>query len=72
MNKHPLIFVNAPILSDEAVSDMRSFLYTLINAYENQYGDQLRRIQWENYQLRKQQPDLFDDIEEDFEDEILF
>jgi hypothetical protein len=72
MNKHPLIFVNAPILSDEAVSDMRSFLYALINAYESQYGDQLRRIQWECYQRKQQQPDLFDDIGENFEDEILF
>jgi len=72
MNRQPFTFVNAPTLSDDAVSDMRSFLYALINAYENQYGDQLRRIQWECYQRKQQQPDLFDDIEEDFEDEILF
>ncbi|MEA3302757.1 MAG: hypothetical protein U9Q75_05690 [Pseudomonadota bacterium] len=68
----PLTFVNAPILSDEGVTEMRTFLYALINAYESKYADQLRRYQWECYQRKQQQPDLFDDIEEDFEDEILF
>ena len=68
----PLTFVNAPVLSDEGVTEMRSFLYALINAYESKYANQLRRYQWECYQRRKQQPDLFDDIEEDFEDEIIF
>ena len=65
MSQQPLIFVNALILSDEAVTEMRSFLYALISAYESKYANQLRRYQWECYQRRKEQSDLFDDIEDD-------
>ena len=63
MNLHSLMLVDPPNLSDEAASEMLDFLYELINAFENQYRDQLQR----NYQTHQPpQPDLF----EDFDDEL--
>ncbi len=45
MNLRSLIFADAPVLSDEAASEMLEFLYQLTNAYEAQYGEQIRRYQ---------------------------
>ena len=42
MNRHSLLFVEPPELSDETASEMLDFLYELINAFENQYREQLR------------------------------
>ncbi len=70
MHLQPLIFTNAPILSDEAASEMHAFLYQLIDAYERQYGAQLKRFQQAYFE--RMEPDLFNDIREDFDDDILF
>ena len=70
MNLQPLVFTNAPTLSDETVSEMRSFLYELIDAYERQYGDQLQRFQQEYFS--RMELDLPNDTGEDFVDDTLF
>ena len=63
MNLNSLMLADPPSLSDEAASEMLDFLYELINAFENQYRDQLQR----HYQTdQPPQPDLF----EDFDDEL--
>ena len=72
MNLTSLQFVDAPILSNEAANEIRAFLYELIDAYEHQYGEQLQRFQKEYLERKERESDLFDDIEEDFDDEILF
>ena len=62
MNLHSLMLVDPPNLSDEAASEMLDFLYELINAFENQYRDQLQR----HYQINQPpQPDLFEDFDDD-------
>lgn len=43
MHPQSLMFVDPPVLSDEAASEMLDFLYELINAFENHYDNQLRR-----------------------------
>ena len=63
MNTPSLMLVEPPELTDETASEMLDFLYQLVNAFENQYGNQLRR----HYQSTElPQPDLF----EDFDDEL--
>jgi len=62
MNLHSLMLVDPPSLSDEAAGEMLDFLYELVNAFENQYRDQLQR----HYQANQPQPDLL----EDFDDEL--
>jgi hypothetical protein len=71
MNLQSLTFASTPTLSDETANEIRLFLYQLIMAYERQYGDQLWSFR-EYFEAVEQQPDLFDDREEDFEDEISF
>ena len=62
MNLHSLMFVDPPSLSDEAASEMLDFLYELINAFENQYRDQLQR----HYRTHQPpQSDLFEDFDDD-------
>ena len=63
MNLSSMMLVEPPELSDESATEMLDFLYELINAFENQYRDQLQR----HYQTNQlPQPDLF----EDFDDEL--
>ena len=62
MNLHSLMLVDPPNLSDEAASEMLDFLYELINAFENQYRDQLQR----HYRTHQPpQSDLFEDFDDD-------
>jgi len=63
MNTPSLMLVEPPELTDETASEMLDFLYQLINAFENQYRNQLRRHHQSN---EFPQPDLF----EDFDDEL--
>ena len=71
MNLQPPSFANARVLSDDAVKEIRTFLFELIIAFDVDYDDQLRCFEDEFIERREQQPDLFDDAEE-FEDEIPF
>ena len=72
MKLQPPSFANARVLSEDAVNEIRAFLYELIIAFEEGYDDQLRCFEEEFFEKREQQPDLFDDMEEDFEDVIPF
>jgi hypothetical protein len=74
MNLQPPSFANARVLSDDAVKEIRTFLFELIIAFDEGYDDQLRCFEEEFFERHEQQPDLFDDIEkfEEFEDEIPF
>jgi FKBP-type peptidyl-prolyl cis-trans isomerase (trigger factor) len=63
MNTPSLMLVESPELDDETASEMLDFLYQLVNAFENQYGNQLRRHQ---QSAELPQPDLF----EEFDDEL--
>ncbi len=62
MNLQSLILVNSPELSDEVASEMLDFLYELINAFENQYSNQLRRY---HQPSEPPEPDLFDDFDDE-------
>ena len=63
MNKPSLMLIESPELDDETASEMLDFLYQLINAFENQYRDQLQR---HHQSTELAQPDLF----EEFDDEL--
>ena len=63
MNTPSLIFADPPELSAEAASEMLDILYQLVNAFENQYGNQLWHY---HYSTAPPQPDLV----EDFDDEL--
>ncbi len=63
MNTSSLILVEPPELDDKTASEMLDFLYQLINAFENQYRNQLLR---HHQSTEFPQPDLF----EDFDDEL--
>ena len=63
MNTPSLMFVEPPELADETASEMLDFLYQLVNAFENQYRNQLQR---HHQSAELPQPDLF----EDFDDEL--
>jgi len=65
MNPSSMMLVEPPELSDESATEMLDFLYELINAFENHYGAQLRRYQYDSVRAQR---DLF----EDFEDELPF
>ena len=65
MNRHSLLFVEPPELSDQTASEMLDFLYELTTAFENHYAAQLRRYYQEG---DRSQQDLFKD--EDFNDEL--
>jgi hypothetical protein len=62
MNLQSLMLADPPELSDEVASEMLDFLYELINAFENQYGTQLRRY---HQSSEPPEPDLFDDFDDD-------
>lgn len=40
----PMLLVDPPDVSDEAASEILNFLYELVNAVENHYASQLRRV----------------------------
>ena len=61
MNPHALMLVDPPRLSDDAASEMRDFLYELINAFENHYRVQLQR---HCQTSQPPQPDLFEDFDD--------
>jgi len=62
MNTPSLMLVEPPELADETASEMLDFLYQIVNAFENQYGNQLRR----HYQSTGlPQPDLFEAFDDD-------
>jgi recombinational DNA repair protein (RecF pathway) len=63
MNTPSLMLVEPPELADETASEMLDFLYQLVNAFENQYRNQLLR---HHQSTELPQPDLF----EDFDDEL--
>ena len=63
MNLQSLSLTDPPVLSDEAASEMLDFLYQLVNAFENQYRNQLLR---HHQSTELPQPDLF----EEFDDEL--
>ena len=63
MNTPSLMLVESPELDDETASEMLDFLYQLVNAFENQYRNQLRRHQ---QSAELPQADLF----EEFADEL--
>ena len=71
MNLQSLTFASIPTLSDETANEIRLFLYKLLMAYEREYSDQFWPFR-EYFEAVEQQPDLFDEMEEDFEDEIPF
>lgn len=58
------MFVEPPSLSDESASEILDFLYEMINAFENQYGPQLRR-HYQQQQHDNSQPDLFEEFDDD-------
>jgi len=61
MNLRSLMLVDPPCLSEQAATEMLDFLYELINAFENQYRDQLQR----HYQTHQPpQPDLFENFDD--------
>ncbi|MCF6355956.1 MAG: hypothetical protein L3J26_12790 [Candidatus Polarisedimenticolaceae bacterium] len=62
MNLQSLMFIEPPLLTDEAASKMLDFLYELINAFENHYGNQLRRY---HEPTTPPQSDLFDDFDDE-------
>lgn len=62
MNPQSLMLADPPELSDEVAADMLDFLYQLINAFENQYSNQLRR---HHQSSGLPEPDLFDDFDDE-------
>jgi len=63
MNTPLLMLVDPPELSAESASEMLDFLYQLLNAFENQYANQLRQCA---RSAALPEPDLV----EDFDDEL--
>jgi hypothetical protein len=57
------MLVDPPELSAESASEMLDFLYQLLNAFENQYANQLRQCA---HSAALPEPDLV----EDFDDEL--
>jgi len=62
MNLQSLMLADPPELSDEVAAEMLDFLYQLINAFENQYSNQLRRY---HQPSEPPEPDLFDDFDDE-------
>ena len=62
MNPQSLMLANPPELADEVAAEMLDFLYELINAFENQYSNQLRRY---HQSSGPPEPDLFDDFDDE-------
>ena len=63
MNIPSLMLIESPELDDETAKEMLDFLYQLINAFENQYRNQL---QGHHQSIELPKPDLF----EEFDDEL--
>ena len=63
MSTPSLMLVEPPELNDETASEMLDFLYQIVNAFENQYRNQLLR---HHQPTELPQPDLF----EEFDDEL--
>jgi hypothetical protein len=61
MNTPLLMLVDPPELSAESAAEMLDFLYQLLNAFENQYSNQLRQC----YHSAEPEPDLVTDFDED-------
>jgi len=62
MNTPLLMLVDPPELSAESAAEMLDFLYQLLNAFENQYSNQLRQC----YQsAERTEPDLVDDFDDE-------
>lgn len=68
MNSPPLSLSEAPKLSDESASEILEFLYLLLNAFENQYGHQIRRHYQSFEPQQPPQPDLFEDFDDGLPD----
>ncbi len=62
MNPQSLMLADPPELSDEVAAEMLDFLYELINAFENQYSNQLRHYHQPSELL---EPDLSDGFDDD-------
>jgi len=62
MNTPLLMLVDPPELSAESASEMLDFLYQLVNAFENQYSDQLRQCY---HFAEPPEPDRVDDFRDD-------
>jgi hypothetical protein len=63
MNTPSLTLADPPELSAETASEMLDFLYQLVNAFENQYANQLR-----HYYRSVETPES--DRAEDFDDDL--
>lgn len=63
MNIPSLMLADPPELSAETAAEMLDFLYQLINAFENQYCNQLR-----HYYHSAETPES--ELVEDFDDEL--
>jgi len=61
MNTPLLMLVDPPELSAESAAEMLDFLYQLVNAFENQYRNQLRQC----YHSAEPEPDLVDDFDDE-------
>jgi len=62
MNTHFLLLDDPPELSDQAASEMLDFLYQMVNAFENQYTQQLRRYQ---QSIAPPHPDTCEDCDDE-------
>ena len=62
MNTPLLMLVDPPELSAESASEMLDFLYQLVNAFENQYSNQLRQCY---HSAEPPEPNLVDDFDDE-------
>jgi len=62
MNTPLLMLVDPPELSAESAAEMLDFLYQLLNAFENQYCNQLRQCY---HSAESPEPDLAGDFDDD-------
>jgi len=62
MNTPLLMLVDPPELSAESAAEMLDFLYQLLNAFENQYSNQLRTAY---RSVEPAKPDLFNDFDDE-------
>lgn len=69
MTTPSLKLADPPEMTDESASETLEFLYQLLNAFENQYANQLRRF---HRPPELPQPDLFEDLDDLDEQPIPF
>ena len=43
MMQEPMLIIEPPVLTDEAVASLQDFLYTFIEAFDSHYEQRLRR-----------------------------